>query len=241
MAGQLRKFVTTSWDDGSPTDIRLAELLGKYGLAGTFYVPRFNEEHPVMTEAQITGIGRHFEIGGHTLNHLRLSGLSREQAEFEVNVCFHWLANLLGREPVSFCPPYGSFTPENLFTIRQSGFRIIRTTELLSTRIQQEIAPTTLQVFEHERLTYIFHLLKRGRFLNLAQWAAGGCPVSLDRLVDHYLDFIEIHGGCLHIWGHSWEIEEMDYWNKLEGMFRKITARKEFKHIKNMELATVQL
>ena len=31
--------ITTSWDDGHPLDLRVAELLAKYGLQGTFYVP----------------------------------------------------------------------------------------------------------------------------------------------------------------------------------------------------------
>jgi SAM-dependent methyltransferase len=32
-------YITTSWDDGHPTDLRVAALLAKYGIAGTFYVP----------------------------------------------------------------------------------------------------------------------------------------------------------------------------------------------------------
>ncbi len=32
-------YFTTSWDDGSIYDMRLAELLLKYGLKATFYIP----------------------------------------------------------------------------------------------------------------------------------------------------------------------------------------------------------
>ncbi len=38
-------FITTSWDDGHPLDFRVAELLSKYGLRGTFYIPMIAENH----------------------------------------------------------------------------------------------------------------------------------------------------------------------------------------------------
>ena len=40
--GSLQSFppmITTSWDDGHPLDIRLAELLATYGLRGHFMCP----------------------------------------------------------------------------------------------------------------------------------------------------------------------------------------------------------
>lgn len=32
-------IMTTSWDDGDPCDLKVAELLRARGLAGTFYIP----------------------------------------------------------------------------------------------------------------------------------------------------------------------------------------------------------
>ena len=37
-------YITTSWDDGHPLDLRVAELLTKYGLHGTFYIPKAARE-----------------------------------------------------------------------------------------------------------------------------------------------------------------------------------------------------
>ena len=37
-------IVTTSWDDGSRLDLKLAELLEKYGISGTFYVPKTEDD-----------------------------------------------------------------------------------------------------------------------------------------------------------------------------------------------------
>jgi peptidoglycan/xylan/chitin deacetylase (PgdA/CDA1 family) len=33
------KYVTISVDDGHPTDLRTVDLLHKYGLTATFYIP----------------------------------------------------------------------------------------------------------------------------------------------------------------------------------------------------------
>src|SRR5271168_1334971 len=67
--------MTTSWDDGHPLDLRVAGLLANYGLAGTFYLPRSNQQ-PVMNSSQIRDLSKSFEIGAHTLNHLAIDTLS---------------------------------------------------------------------------------------------------------------------------------------------------------------------
>ena len=63
--------ITTSWDDGHPLDLRVAELLAKHGLPGTFYVP-MRAEHGTMTTAQLRELSGAFEIGAHTVHHVDL-------------------------------------------------------------------------------------------------------------------------------------------------------------------------
>ena len=56
-------FVTTSWDDGHPSDRRLADLLAKHKIHGTFYVPcRNSEGRPVMRDAEVRDLAHSFEI-----------------------------------------------------------------------------------------------------------------------------------------------------------------------------------
>ena len=71
--------ITTSWDDGHPLDLRIAELLTKYDLQGTFYVPLHNSR-PTMSPAQIRELAGSFEIGAHTVNHVRLTSLNENDA-----------------------------------------------------------------------------------------------------------------------------------------------------------------
>jgi peptidoglycan/xylan/chitin deacetylase (PgdA/CDA1 family) len=230
------KFITTSWDDGSPADLRLAELLGKYNLQGTFYVPKQNDEHDVMSERDLLKLSKHFEIGGHTLSHKSLKKASRQEIDFEVNGSFNWLSEILNEHPVSFCLPYGHYNNKCIELIHKSGFRYIRTTELLSASDPSLLSHTTLQVFQHSRLTYFKHLLKRGRFKNLGLWIQGGSSENHFRLLDYYLDYIHVNGGCFHLWGHSWEIEELQLWNRLELIFKRISNQQGFQYVKNRDL-----
>src|ERR1700740_1092570 len=80
-------FVTTSWDDGHILDRKLAGLLEDYGLSGTFYIaPRNIELRPQdrLRSRDLQALARPFEIGGHTLTHLRLTALPDAAARREI-------------------------------------------------------------------------------------------------------------------------------------------------------------
>lgn len=232
----MTRYITTSWDDGHPSDRRLADLLGKYDLKGTFYVPRQNPENRVMKESEITDIAQHFEIGGHTLRHCNLQRLSAEEGREEINGSFHWLRSLLQKDPVSFCPPFGKYSKRSIADIYAAGFKVIRTVELLSPIRTTGVIPTTLQMFDHSSATLFRHLVKRRRIRNLRLWIGSHFTADTFRLADHYLEFISEHGGCLHLWGHSWEIDQNRYWNKLERIFSAISHLPGFTYVENGQL-----
>lgn len=233
------KLITTSWDDGHILDFKLAELLNKYNLPGTFYIPKTNAEHQVMEAAQIVELAKQFEIGGHTMHHTRLRMKNRQQIDAEVLGCFNWLHNLLGYPPVSFCFPGGIFSPESIASVYESGFKVARTTELLSIdkQVAHRLVPTTLQVYDHSAFTYFKHLVKRQHWQNMARWLSSNSLYNLQILTEDYLKRIETSGGCFHLWGHSWEMEEYQLWNKLEKIFETISNRPNFTYIPNKGLA----
>jgi peptidoglycan-N-acetylglucosamine deacetylase len=239
-AQQFQSFITTSWDDGYPSDFRLAELLDKYQLKGTFYIPKNNPEHEVMPEKDIQQLAARFEIGGHTMDHVAVYETDITGWQQQVTGCYHWLSNLLGHSPVSFCFPKGQFTAATAKAVFDAGFQLARTTELFQTTIpllpQRLIIPTSIQVFEHSRTTYCKHLLKRGRLQSLLQWFTTSAPKDLERLADLYMERIVTHGGCMHLWGHSWEIDEYQLWKKLELVFKRIAQISEIRYIENKEI-----
>ena len=157
------RIITTSWDDGHPADYRIAELLSKYDMAGTFYIPKNNNEQEVMSENDILAIAQQFEIGGHTLNHVRVKSTSKDFFEREILGCYTWLHELLETQPVSFCFPGGVYNKPAMQYALKTGFKLLRTTELLSISglRPNHVLPTTLQLYKHDHTTYFKHLLKR--------------------------------------------------------------------------------
>ncbi len=229
------KIITTSWDDGYPLDFKLAELLDKYKLKATFYIPKKNTEHAVMNESQIHDLSKSFEIGGHTINHTRLNITDKNLIEKEVTESFVWLKNLLNKQPESFAFPGGKYSEHAISEVFKAGYSVARTTELFSKKISDEkhLMPTTLQVYQHSKTTYAKHLIKRKRTYNLIQWIKQRSANDLSKLTENFIKSIHENGGCFHLWGHSWEIEEYNLWKKMEDICKIISNQKNFSYLTN--------
>lgn len=232
------KLITTSWDDGHIGDLRIAELLDKYNLKGTFYIPAANEEHPVMSENNIVSISEKFEVGGHTMHHTRIKKVSEELFKAEILGCYKWLTNLTGAPPVSFCFPGGVYNKAAVNYALKSGFKIIRTTELLNPWLDSNnpVIPTTLQVYPHSTFTYYKHLVKRIKLKSLLLYSKSHSTSNMQKLLNYYLNYIQQHGGCFHLWGHSWEIEENHLWPALENIFKAMSNIPGIEYIDNKAL-----
>src|SRR5690348_6493289 len=114
-------ITTTSWDDGNPLDFRIAEMLERYGLTGTFYVPR-RADTKVMSTAQIQELSKRFEIGAHTLDHVRLHNLPDTEARRQLSASRLWIEEVTGRECRIFCFPGGQYRRSQLPLLRETGF-----------------------------------------------------------------------------------------------------------------------
>jgi peptidoglycan/xylan/chitin deacetylase (PgdA/CDA1 family) len=218
----MKTLLTTSWDDGHPQDLRLAELLAKYGLTGTFYIPRASQR-PTLTADQVRHLSQRFEIGGHTLDHIYLDTVPDQQAHQQIAGCAQWLSDLLGRQCKMFCPPGGQFTRRHLPMIAGAGFGGLRTVELLSLRAPRRagglaILPTTIQAYAHARSAYVRNALKRRSMIGL--WRAACCGDDWTAVARKLLDRALAAGGVFHLWGHSWEIEQYQQWPQLEEILR---------------------
>lgn len=235
------KIITTSWDDGDVLDFKIAEYLEKYKIKGTFYIPKKISGKQVMSETEIIQLGQNFEIGGHTLNHTDLKKASKEKVAYEVAGCYKWIESLTGVKPISFCLPKGYYTKEVLTAVYATGFKLIRTTNLLYPFESSKLASTTLQVYEHTSFTLFKHLIKNGRYNSLKIWMQGGASNNLLKMLDYYLNYILKYDGCLHIWGHSWEIEQKALWPMLERMLKEISGLRDVQYVENKNLINTNI
>ncbi len=223
---RLAAMVTTSWDDGHPLDIRLAELLRKYGVSGTFYIPLNYHEVPVMAEDAMRALSAMgMEIGSHTLTHPKLTTLREEQALHELVESKSRLEDIVGQPIVSFCYPAGKFNSRTRSWVAKAGYELGRTTLAFRTerRFDPFSMPVSIQFLPHPRLILIRHALKEGNLTGLLNWCSRW-HMEFDpvHLVETIFEYILHNGGILHIWGHSWEIEQFRLWGALEEALKRI-------------------
>jgi peptidoglycan/xylan/chitin deacetylase (PgdA/CDA1 family) len=219
-------LVTTSWDDGHPLDIRLAEMLARYGVLGTFYIPMHYGGRPVITKDEIRALrAMGMEIGSHTLTHPHLTRLRKSEALHELVASKHRLEDIVGEPIVSFSYPEGRFNSLARSWVVEAGYKLARTTS--SFRIESAFdpfyMPVSFQFFRHWRVTSTRHAIREGNMVGLKNWYTlwkmNHDPVQLVVLG---FEYILQHGGLLHIWGHSWELEQRRLWGALEDALKYI-------------------
>jgi peptidoglycan/xylan/chitin deacetylase (PgdA/CDA1 family) len=233
-------IITTSWDDGHPKDLNLAELLQRYGIRGTFYIPKKNSEgRSKLSSDSIIELAKHFEIGSHTIDHIRLPGLSDRELVRQISDSKHWLEDLLGREIEGFSYPGGKFNTNIVRQAREQGYKYARTIENFRVELGSDNfrMPTTLQFYPHSRVTLFKNILvSKHSFRKLS---LGVRLLSKSDLVDRFKALVDRDfksNEVLHFWGHSWEMQDVMLWDQLEELLRYINKqRHRFVFLTNME------
>jgi peptidoglycan/xylan/chitin deacetylase (PgdA/CDA1 family) len=224
-------ILLTSWDDGHPSDLRIADLLRKHGLEGTFFVPKRNiEGRSVMNESELRSLDRDFELGGHTLDHIYLNQLNPDESYRQIFDGKNWLEGVVGHRISGFCYPGGKRNRRIAMQVNQAGFQYARTIEnfRIDSKFDKMAVPTSLQFFEHKSITLWRNLVRFGAYRKRAL-AALCCVGSHDfaTRLDNLIQLVERSGGVLHIWGHSWEIDEYNLWRQLDeflGVLGRVAA-----------------
>ncbi len=232
-------IVTTSWDDGHVADLRLAELLERHDVRGTFYVPFRAVRKPLLKPGQLgTVVDAGFEVGAHSVTHPSLAGLPRTWLVAEVLDSKRRLEDILGARVDSFCYPNGRFDRACRRSVRDAGYRLARTTVNLRTSVGPDewAMPTSLQFFPHDPVQRM-RIFASNRDLSGAWlWASRyRCAARLEALADALFADVIQSGGVFHLWGHSWEIDQFDLWRPLERLLARIGGRRDVRYLTNAQ------
>jgi peptidoglycan-N-acetylglucosamine deacetylase len=233
-------IVTTSWDDGNRSDLRVAEILRARQVAGTFYVPITpHEKDPALTHAELRELSAAgFEIGAHGFSHKLLWKLSSEELTAEIAPCRPALEDIIGSEVRMFCYPKGRYDANTIECLKQAGYQGARSNRMLATRFDFDpfAIPTTVQI-SHSRAGYIKNALRAGKLealrfcvthvSSLDNWVELG-----KKLFDHVLE----KGGIWHLYGHSHEIQDQNLWKELEEIVDYVSRRKGVSYVNNCAL-----
>jgi peptidoglycan/xylan/chitin deacetylase (PgdA/CDA1 family) len=222
-------IITTSWDDGHKLDLKLAKLLTQYNITGTLYISPNNQDFDkpdLLSNSDILQLSKDFEIGAHTMTHPDLTKVSLKEAQMDIRDSKDYLETLTNNKVSVFCYPFGHFNSDIKEIVRQSGFRVARTAKRFETTNEGDTLclPTTVHAYSHLQDLINWKILLR-------------CgTIDWEVLATKYCDYVLENGGVFHLWGHSWEIDRLNNWQKLERVLQYISNREEVKYSTNSEL-----
>jgi peptidoglycan-N-acetylglucosamine deacetylase len=232
-------IVTTSWDDGHPLDRKVAEMLARYGLKGTFYIPiqylgRAVDVKALAGPLQELGM----EIGSHTVTHSVLTKLTGDEVRRELRDSKEALEQRLSARVRSFCYPKGKHNRRIAALSREAGYHLARTTVAFHTdlKFDPELMPVSFQMCPPAASQIVRHALRESNWRGLLRWSrAGNGRHDLVPLAQFFLAEIRRTGGILHIWGHSWELDRYGLWGTLDQILRDVSQESGALHLTNVQ------
>jgi peptidoglycan/xylan/chitin deacetylase (PgdA/CDA1 family) len=235
-------IVTTSWDDGDPLDVRVAELLRARGLGGTFYIPLTFRGRQTLDAGWLRALASEgFEIGAHSTSHSVLTELEPKEIAQEVAICKTRLEDFLGEQVRMFCYPKGRFNADVIRRVRNAGYEGARTTRMFRQGLDFSPfrMPTSLHAYPNRKMQCTKNLVRGRNIRGLLDYFTGfawsGGWVSTGKFL---FDRVLKDGGVWHLYGHSWLIEEMGLWDDLEEILDYVRGREGVRYVTNAEVLT---
>lgn len=223
-------IVTTSWDDGTVTDVRLAELLEKYSIEGTFYIPKSYPDN-LLPKEDIVALGKKFEIGAHSVTQPYLTKVTPAEAKREVEDSKIYLEDLLGHNISMFAYPRGNYNEIIKKIVKDCGFAGARTCDPGGFNLPQDPYQGHITLFASNgsplmalKIWWKSHLWKVSPLLDWESRAKLLFDLALPK------------GGVYHIYGHSMEFERSRTWDKLERVLDYISNREGVRYMVNGEI-----
>lgn len=190
-----------SFDDYHPLNIKLGKLLKSRGLIATFYIETNNPA--ALTQIKKLHAMGH-EIGGHTLSHPSdLKALPIMEAKAEMEACKQQIENITGEECYSFAYPRGRYNEDIIYLLKKIGYKDARTTKVLNYD----------NPIDYYQLETTLHIYDGRKEYNGKRW---------DEFVDEYLEAAIARQGVFSIWGHAWEMDRDDQWERFIKFLDKV-------------------
>ncbi len=230
MLAKRNLIVTTSWDDGTVTDLSLAERLLKYGVKGTFYISRRPSQR-ILDEKDLRELDQNSELGAHTMNHPDLTRVSLTEARREIEDSKKYLEDLLGHDISMFCYPYGAYNDDVKKMVKDCGFIGARTCEPRGFSLPEDPYQWHITLLASNNSP----LMALKIWWKFRLWN----PRSLfdwESRAKSLFDIVMEVGGVYHLYGHSSDQEDNDGWQKLERLLAYIANRQEVRYMTNGEI-----
>ena len=224
------KAVTFSYDDGVTQDIRMIELLDKYGMKGTFNLnseylglessggmvfDKFVYRHKVKPE-DVKEVYKNHEVAVHTLTHPRLPEIE-DEAEIirQVEQDRLNLEKYSGGEVIGMAYPCGGVNNDD------------RVAEIIknNTGVKYSRTITSTYGFDLQDNLYRFnptvHHIEKDKVFELAE---------------KFLALETDKPQLFYIWGHTYEFDGLDNWDEVEELLKMLSGHDDIFYGTNREV-----
>lgn len=224
-----KKAITFSYDDGVTQDIRLIELLNKYGLKCTFNLNSelLSKKGILMREGKriahykihtedVKYVYEGHEVAVHTLSHPNLTQCDDKEIIRQVEKDRLNLSDLVGYEVIGMAYPCGGVNNDD------------RVADVIknNTGVKYSRTITTNNSFDLQE--------------NLYRFNPTAYHMDFEKMMQLGREFVALNPETpkiFYVWGHSFEMDYgADYWVKLEEFFKLISNKNDIFYGTNKEV-----
>lgn len=223
-----KKALTFSFDDGVSQDKRLTQILDRYGLKATFNINSgffggkgelirngVPVRHDKLTREEAVSVYAGHEVAAHTVTHPFLPKLSDSEVVREVETDRAALSLLFGRETVGMAYPCGGTNHDG--------------------RVEKLVR-------ENTGCLYARTIESTGNFdlpSDLHAWNPTVYYIDTDEMFalgEKFLALETDEPKLFYIWGHSYELDAWDFWERFEEFCRMMSGREDIFYGTNREV-----
>ncbi len=224
------KYFTMSFDDGTVQDRRFVEILNKYGLKCTFNLNSglFGNKHDIVhggikvnhdeiEVCEVAELYKGHEIAVHTVTHPNLLNCDEAEVIHQVKDDADALEKLCGYKLIGMAYPGGPyFNDETIRIIREN-------TDIIYARAVG--SHFTLEMPKKLMAWYPSCYFHPNEY------------EQLDQLTEEFLSYGGDDDKLFYLWGHSFEFDKFDNWDKLEEFCGRISGKQDVAYVTNREVA----
>lgn len=207
-----KKALTFSYDDGQVFDRRLIGLFRKYGLRGTFHLNADTVgTKGYVTRDELPRLYEDMEIAGHTASHPYLSQKPESRILSEIWEDRKALEQWTGRLVRGFSYPFGETSDEIRKALEAAGIEYARTVVSTDSFLWPDQFLMWNPTCHHNQVT--------------------------DEMIRHFLHPFDYERNLLfYIWGHSFEFEREQTWDRMEEICAGLGGRNDVWYATNIEI-----